>query len=129
MKKQLLLLAMMLLSMVAGAFEAQIDGIYYFFDTNAKTATVTCYSNDPSNNDNAYSGNVNIPATVNFFGDLYSVTSIGSYAFRSCSGLTSVTIPNSVTSIDSWAFSNCSGLTSVTIPNSVTIIGEYAFSL
>ena len=52
-----------------------------------------------------------------------SVTSIGSSAFENCSGLTSVTIPNSVTSIGSSAFSGCSGLTSVTIPNSVTSIG------
>ena len=47
--------------------------------------------------------------------------------FENCSGLTSVTIPNSVTSIGSYAFAYCSGLTSVTIPNSVTSIGSYAF--
>ena len=57
-----------------------------------------------------------------------SVTSIGGYAFYSCSSLTSVTIPNSVTSIGSGAFSDCSSLTSVTIPNSVTSIGNSAFS-
>ena len=56
-----------------------------------------------------------------------SVTSIGNYAFADCSGLTSVTIPNSVTSIGNYAFADCSGLTSVTIPNSVTSIGNYAF--
>ena len=55
-------------------------------------------------------------------------TSIGSYAFDDCSGLTSVTIPDSVKSIGTYAFCNCSGLTSVTIPDSVTSIGEYAFS-
>lgn len=47
--------------------------------------------------------------------------------FNGCSGLTSVTIPNSVTSIGHNAFSRCSGLTSVTIPNSVTSIGYEAF--
>ncbi|HHT9077181.1 TPA: leucine-rich repeat domain-containing protein, partial [Flavobacterium psychrophilum] len=45
-----------------------------------------------------------------------------------CSGLTSVTIPNSVTAIKDSAFFGCSGLTSVTIPNSVTTIEQDAFS-
>ena len=57
-----------------------------------------------------------------------SVTSIGNYAFRGCSGLISVTIGNGVTSIGVEAFSGCSGLTSVTIGNGVTSIGSCAFS-
>lgn len=56
-----------------------------------------------------------------------SVTSIGSYAFSNCTGLTSVTIPNSVTSIGFDAFDNCTGLTNVTIPDSVTYIDFGAF--
>ena len=56
-----------------------------------------------------------------------SVTSIDDYAFWGCTGLTSITIPNSVTSIGSKAFSGCTGLISVTIPDSVTSIGSYAF--
>ena len=56
-----------------------------------------------------------------------SVTSIGGEAFRGCTGLTSITIPNSVTSIGTWAFGYCTGLTSITIPNSVTSIGVGAF--
>ena len=50
-------------------------------------------------------------------------------AFRGCSGLTSVAIPDSVTSIGSYAFENCTNLTSVTIPDSVTSIGSSAFEL
>ena len=45
------------------------------------------------------------------------VTSINSYAFYGCSGLTSVFIPNSVTSIGSSAFYGCSGLQKVIVPN------------
>ena len=56
------------------------------------------------------------------------ITSIGEWAFRDCSGLTSIEIPNRVTSIGSDAFDGCSGLTSVTIGNRVTSIGNTAFS-
>ena len=69
------------------------------------------------------SGELVIPSSYN--GKL--VISIGSYAFNSCSSLTSVTIPDSVTSIGRFAFGYCSGLTSVTIPDSVTSIGQDAF--
>ena len=57
-----------------------------------------------------------------------NVTSIGKYAFSSCSALKSVTIGNSVTSIGSYAFDYCEALTSVTIGNSVTSIGGGAFA-
>lgn len=68
-----------------------------------------------------------IPEEVTYLNRTYKVTSIGGYAFRKCSALTSVTIPNSVTSIGYGAFWACYGLTSVNIPNSVKSIGESAF--
>ena len=56
-----------------------------------------------------------------------SVTEIDGYAFRGCTGLTSINIPDSVAEIGMEAFSDCTGLTSITIPDSVTSISDYAF--
>ena len=56
-----------------------------------------------------------------------SVTSIGDYAFSGCSGLTSMIVPNGITSISNGMFYGCSSLTNITIPNSITTIGDYAF--
>ena len=67
-----------------------------------------------------------IPAQVTWQSATYSVTSVGNYAFRGCSGLTTVTLPASVTSVGDYAFQNCSVLSSVAIP-SATHIGSYAF--
>ena len=109
----------------ASAYDAKINGIYYnFFGT---VAEVTYRFSDTSSNSSTYSGNVVIPASVTYNGKTYSVTSIGYSAFGGCSGLASITIPESVTSISSYAFSYCSGLTSITIPEGVTSIGHYAF--
>ena len=55
------------------------------------------------------SGAYTIPSTLGG----YPVTSIGSFAFEDCTGLTSVTIPDSVTSIGYRAFYDCTGLTSM----------------
>ena len=132
MKKQLLLLAMILLPLVASAHDIEVknaDGvtIYYNYINNDTELEVTFRGDRYNSYSNEYQGNVAIPEEVTYMNRTRKVTSIGDYAFYDCSGLTSVTIPNSVTSIGNRAFYGCSGLTSIEIPNSVTSIGERAF--
>ena len=53
---------------------------------------------------------------------------IGDYAFKGCSGLTSLTLPATITTIGKYAFEDCTGLTSLNLPAGITSIGKYAFS-
>ena len=97
------------------ASDIQVDGIWYDFNSSNKTAAVTYRGSSYSSYPNEYTGEVVIPASVTYYNEEYSVTSIGSSAFEDCTGLKSVTIPNSVTSIGIYAFIGCTGLTSVHI--------------
>ena len=132
--KRLVLFTLLTMLMSVSAFShaievANADGvtIYYNYITDGTELEVTYLGSKYNEYSNEYQGNVVIPEEVTFMNRTRKVTSIGEYAFNSCWGLTSVTIPNSVTSIGSRAFIGCSGLTSITIPNSVTSIGEMAF--
>ena len=55
------------------------------------------------------------------------VTSIGKYAFNSCSKISSVSIGGEVTRIGIGAFRYCTSLTAAAVPDSVTEIGFDAF--
>ena len=120
--KRLILSTVCMLFCATGLWaQTLVDGIYYDLSASAKTASVVSGGGN-------YSEDIVIPPTVIYNETTYSVTSIGGGAFYKCTGLTSITIPNSVTSIGGGAFADCTGLTSVTIPNSVTSIGSGAFS-
>ena len=130
MKRLLTLSLCLMIVMLSFAHDFEVGGIYYKITTSTEpyTVAVTYRGTSYSSYSDEYTGSVTIPETVDYSGKTYSVTSIGEWAFDGCSGLTSVTIPNSVTSIGQEAFKDCSSLTSITIPNSVTSIGTYAFS-
>ena len=144
-----LLVALFVTTCSLFAYDFQSGDLYYNITGNA-TVEVTYQSQNDRGN---YKGliSVNIPTSVTYNGNEYSVTSIGESAFLFCSDLTSVSIPNSIMSIGSSAFNccinltsinipngvisieystfhSCWGLTSITIPESVTSIRNYAFS-
>ena len=131
MKKKFLLFLLVLLAVTlpAPAYDFMVDGLCYNYNDDGTSVTVT-YKNNYSYlpRYSNLNGVLTIPTSVTHNGTTYSVTAIGSYSFEGCTGLTSVTIPNTVTSIGGYAFSGCSGLTTLTIPNSVTMIYGYAFS-
>ncbi|MBR1472950.1 MAG: leucine-rich repeat domain-containing protein [Paludibacteraceae bacterium] len=107
----------------SGFSGVQVGNLYYSdYDGNGIAVEVVGHTQD-------LSGDVVIPSSVTYDGRVYRVTSIGEGAFSYCSGLTSVTIPNSVISIGKEAFRDCRALNTVEIPNSVTSIGEGAFML
>ena len=85
---------------------ANSDGvtIYYVWINNNTELAVSYRGSYEAQYSNEYSGNIVIPESVVYEGNTYSVTSIGASAFYNCSGLTSVTIPNSVISIGAYAF-------------------------
>ena len=96
----------------------QVDGIYYQFSESEASV---------KSNPQKYTGSVTIPSSVKYQGKTYNVTSISDNAFESCSGLTSVVIPNSVTSIGKEAFEGCSSLAEINIPDGVTSIAHQTF--
>ena len=105
---------------------AQGVTIYYTFVNNNTELAVSYRGNYSGLYSDEYSGEVIIPESVTYSGEVYSVTSIGDEAFSGCEGLTSVTIPLSVTSIGDYAF-ECTGLTSINIPEGVMSIGNGVF--
>ena len=127
MKKILSTFLFISIALFANAYNFMVDGLCYNKNSDSTSVTLT-YQSYSSPNYSNLNGNIVIPENVTYNGTAYSVTLIDWYAFRGCSGLTSVTIPNSVTTIGYDAFNNCSGLTSVAIGNSVITIMQDAFS-
>ena len=122
MNKFFLLLTILLCTSMDWAHAVIVDGINYNLNQSNNTAQVI------PKDGNRYTGNLSIPERISVGATTYVVTSLGDECFENCTGLTSMTIPNSVTSLGYMCFRGCTGLTSITIPNSVTSLGNYCFS-
>ena len=109
-------------AMQAGAYDFYTGGLYYQI---ASSGTVVTVENNGSFN--TYSGNVTIPSSVTYNGKTYNVTGIGYQAFKNCTNLTSVTLPNTLTMMLNEAFYGCTKLTSITLPSSLTSIYNNVF--
>ena len=128
MKRIFYLLILLIVAINIYAYDFQVGDFYYNITSSSAPYTVEItYQEYTSSNNYSSLTIATIPETVTYNGTTYCVTSIGDYAFRLCSSLSSIILPSSVTSIGYCAFEDCSSLTSVTIPSSVTSIGHYAF--
>ena len=110
---------LLLLPIMANAYDAEVKGIYYNLDKTNKTAEVVKGSF-------SYEDDIVIPESFTYGNDTYKVVSIGESAFEN-QPVTSVNIPNSVTNIGFRAFERCGRLSIITIPNSVKKVGDHAF--
>ena len=110
-----LLLGMPGVEVFAHDGSVKVNGTEFFFNIVNGAAEITYKGDRPNQYTDRYTGSIAIPKQVSYKSKTYPVTSIGVSAFDYCSGLTSITIPNSVTNIGDYAFRRCSGLTSVTV--------------
>lgn len=104
-------------SFTACAEQQTVDGVEYFYTISGGMATINSVQS-------TIAGGLTIPPTLGG----KPMMSIGDYAFYKCSGLRSVTIPESVTRIGWYAFYNCGGLTNIMFIGNASGCGGYAFS-
>ena len=96
------------------AYDFEEGGLYYNISGNNVSLTT---------GDNAYSGEIVIPATVEHDGVTYNVTSIAGEPFRGNTAITSLSIPGSVTTLPDYAMANCTSLTTLILGDGVTWLG------
>lgn len=104
-----------ILTTAASAVQYGQYGNFIYTDNGSNITITDCLESS--------SGAVTVPSKIGG----KPVVEIGSQAFRQCSGITSLVIPNGVSKIGSEAFSFCAGLTSVTLPSTISRIESNTF--
>ena len=98
-----------------------INGINYDLSESAKTAVVIP-GKEP------YSGDIVIPATVEYNGIEYAVNAMQPAVFAGCMDLTSIVIDAPISVLPDSLFKDCSSLKSVKLNDDIVKIGHYVFS-
>ena len=116
----LMLLSMTLCGIVAVAQSVTVDNIEYLI-RNDGTAAIS--------KGKSATGNVVIPAEVEYDGKKYSVVKVDQWSFSGNTAITSVELPASVNYIGTRAFEDCTGLVSITGgAETFENVGDYALT-
>lgn len=118
--KKTLIALLLFLPLLARAASFTDGTFAYNINKDKQTVTVVA-------NTTAYAGDLVIPATVTNNGQTYQVTEIGSSAFKNCTRLSSIQMPEGITIINYSAFEGCTGLERIKVPNSVETIYYNSF--
>lgn len=104
---------------ISEAQETAIGGITYALYFGSRVAKVTGRTTTLTS--------LTIPATVEYSGKKFSVTTIGSEAFRE-SDITAISLPSTLKVIEPLAFYSCTELEEIDIPEGVLKVGHHAFA-
>ncbi len=129
MKKFILTCFLTLFSVATWAYDFTDNstGSTIFYNIVNDCAEVTWGGTGAQKGTPEYTGAITVPATVTHSGTTYTVIGLGDDAFDTCTGLTSISLPNTITYMNIYAFYGDTGLTEIDIPKSVTTIGQSVF--
>ena len=129
-KKGIIIIAMLLAAVAARAFDFRVAtaaGQYVYYSIIPGTTTVKAVNPNWSSHAEPM-GFLALPATVEHNGVTYQLKAVDAEAFRGCSSLTGVSLPEGVTSLGRMAFAFCSSLDSIVLPSTLLEIGSMAFT-
>lgn len=115
-------IAMLLCSVMANAYDFEVDGIRYditsFTELTVKASSLS----------ETFVGDLVIPSKVQFNGKELDVTEVGNDFAISNTAITALTIQDGVNSVGARAFKNCSHIATIKISPTITLIGQECFS-
>lgn len=118
MKRLFTLFAILCRVACLSAESFNVDGFYY--ESQGDEVSLTSVEDKSCTN-------IVVNETVTYRNKVYSVTSIGEWAFYQCNKLSGITLPTSITAVKSNAFAECVSLSNIDIPINVRSIGAGAF--